>query len=122
MRRSWQINLMWLLDVNLPNGLVEFLRQSGFPCDTTVARGWRDLGNGILSEAAFQAGFRCILTRDKLFGESSGKALKNFPELSVVIIRIKQAREIIYLDKFREAWNSCPIQPVAGSVIEWPQK
>ena len=69
---------MWLLDVNLPNGLSRSLKQFGLDADTTIRRGWRDLGNGKLAEMAFDAGFRVILTRDRLFGESAGKALRSF--------------------------------------------
>jgi hypothetical protein len=56
---------MWLLDVNLPTGLLALLRGCGISCDTTANRGWRDLTNGLLAEAAFGAGFRVILTRDR---------------------------------------------------------
>ena len=112
---------MWLLDVNLPNGLVPMLQRFGIQCDTTVARGWRDLGNGVLAEAAFAAGFRAVLTRDRLFGESAGKALRAYPELSVVILRLPQARESIYLKEFEKRWAVHPIQPVPGKVVEWPE-
>ncbi len=33
---------MWLLDVNLPNGLARLLHGYGIPCDTTARRDWRD--------------------------------------------------------------------------------
>jgi hypothetical protein len=59
---------MWLLDVNLPNGLIRLLQGYEIPCATTARRGWRDLTNGALAEAAFREGFRVILTRDCLFG------------------------------------------------------
>jgi hypothetical protein len=49
---------MWLLDVNLPNGLIRLLQSYEIPCGTTVRRGWRDLTNGALDEAAFREGFR----------------------------------------------------------------
>jgi hypothetical protein len=42
---------MWLLDVNLPNGLMAILREHGIHAETTAYRGWRNLGNGKLSEA-----------------------------------------------------------------------
>ena len=41
---------MWLLDVNLPNGLIRLLQSYGIPCATTALRGWRDLTNGALTE------------------------------------------------------------------------
>ena len=48
---------MWLLDVNLPYGLIKKLETLGLKAETTVSRGWRNLGNGTLAEAAFTAGF-----------------------------------------------------------------
>lgn len=44
---------MWLLDVNLPTGLLRLLHSHGISCDTTVCRGWRELTNGELVAAAF---------------------------------------------------------------------
>ena len=111
---------MWLLDVNLPNGLVKLLKDLGFSCDTTSSRGWRNLGNGKLAEAASNSGFNVILTRDRLFGESAGKALKRFPHLAIVILQIPQSREITYLKNFEINWNRKPILPVSGQIIEWP--
>ena|SRR6266581_4132385 len=72
---------MWLLDVNLPTALLGVLRSRGIDCDTAASRGWRDLTNGLLAEAAFRAGFRVILTRDRGFGESAARALRLLPEL-----------------------------------------
>jgi hypothetical protein len=43
--------------------------------------------------AAQQAGFRCILTRDRLFSESATRgAPKRFPEFCVVLVTILQLR------------------------------
>lgn len=100
---------MWLLDVNLPNGLRSVLQEYGIESHTTVYKGWRDLGNGALAKVAVAAGFKAILTRDKLFGESAAKALDTFPELSVVIIRIPQSRAETYLINFRKQWQLKPI-------------
>jgi len=111
---------MWLLDVNLPNGLRHILAKYGHNAETTVFRGWRDLGNGVLAAAAHQAGFRVILTRDRLFGESAGRALKSFSDLGVVILKISQSREVNYLQEFEKQWALKPIRPVPGQVIEWP--
>ena len=111
---------MWLLDVNLPTGLVGVLTGYGIDCDTTAKRGWRDLTNGLLAQAAFGAGFRVILTRDRLFGESASGALRALPELAVVIVTLPQARASTYLIEFRSRWAQRPITPVAGRVVEWP--
>jgi len=111
---------MWLLDVNLPNGLRRVLEKLGQTSETTAFRGWRDLGNGVLAAAASQAGFRAILTRDRLFGESAGKALQTHPDLAVVILKISQSREAAYLTEFEKQWAVRPIRPEPGKVIEWP--
>ena len=111
---------MWLLDVNLPNGLVAALKEFGIDCDTTAGRGWRELENGELARAASAAGFTSILTRDRLFGESAGKALKHHPGLAVVIVTIPQSRSSLYMSEFRRHWGIAAIQPLAGRVIEWP--
>ena len=111
---------MWLLDVNLPNGVIGILKGFGIDCDTTVARGWRDLGNVALASVASKSGFKAVLTRDRLFGESAAKALHSFPELSIVIIRISQSKQSAYVKEFEVAWQARPIKPIAGMVVEWP--
>jgi predicted nuclease of predicted toxin-antitoxin system len=111
---------MWLLDVNLPNGLRSVLLDLGFESHTTVHQGWRNLGNGELSKAAVTAGFRVILTRDRLFGESAAKALQMYPQLCVVILKIPQSKAESYLASFKNHWEKNPILIVSGTVIEWP--
>jgi hypothetical protein len=111
---------MWLLDVNLPNGLVRLLHGYGISCDTTARRDWRDLTNGALAEAAFREGFRVILTRDRLFGTSARRALAALPELAIVVVTLPQAREEAYLAEFQIWWRRAPIKPLAGAVVEWP--
>lgn len=109
---------MWLLDVNLPNGLLRLLQSFGITCDTTVRRGWRDLTNGELALAALAGGFRVILTRDRDFGASAGTA--RAPALAIVVVTIPQAREAAYLEAFEARWRQRAIVPVPGSVIHWP--
>lgn len=111
---------MWLLDVNLPNGLLAALRKRGIACDTAVSRGWRELTNGRLVEAAYKAGFRVILTRDRLFGDSAIRALRTFQNVALVVVTLPQARESAYLDEFEVRWQKSPITPVVGKVVEWP--
>jgi predicted nuclease of predicted toxin-antitoxin system len=111
---------MWLLDVNLPNGLIRLLQSYGIPCATAARRGWRDLTNGALAEAAFREGFRVILTRDRLFGTSARRALAALPELGIVVVTLSQTREETYLAEFATQWRRKPIEPVAGAVVEWP--
>ena len=50
--------MMWLLDVNLPTALTGLLQNYNIAAETTVARGWRELTNGALAEAASCEGFR----------------------------------------------------------------
>jgi hypothetical protein len=111
---------MWLLDVNLPNGLAGALDHHGIPCDTAARRGWRELTNGALAEAAYREGFRAILTRDRHFGTSARRTLLALPELGIVIVTLPQTREEAYLAEFERAWRLKPIEPVAGQVIDWP--
>ena len=111
---------MWLLDVNLPNGLLRLLQSVGIACDTTVRREWRELTNGELAVAALAAGFRVILSRDRGFGASAGTLLAQSPELAIVIVTIPQAREAVYLEAFEARWRERAIVPVPGSVIQWP--
>ncbi|TMA60359.1 MAG: hypothetical protein E6J75_01365 [Deltaproteobacteria bacterium] len=91
---------MWLLDVNLPTGLLALLRSYSITCDTTANRGWRDLTNGLLAETAFAAGFH-VMTPDRLFGESASRALRGLPEFAVVVVTLPQARAATYLSEFR---------------------
>jgi predicted nuclease of predicted toxin-antitoxin system len=112
---------MWLLDVNLPTALLGVLRSHGIDCDAAAGRGWRDLTNGLLSEAAFRAGFRVILTRDRGFGESAARVLRSLPELAVVVVTLPQARAGPYVTEFKTRWEMRPIEPIAGRIVEWPQ-
>ena len=88
---------MWLLDVNLPNGLAGLLHGYGISCDTAARRDWRDRTNGAPADAAFREGFRVILTRDRLFGTSARRALAALPEFAIVVLTLPQAREKEYL-------------------------
>jgi len=69
---------------------------------------------------AFAEGFRCLLTRDQLFGESASQALKSFPEFAVVVITLPQQRWQEYRQPFLEARAASPIRPVPGRLIHWP--
>ena len=111
---------MWLLDANVDVHLAAVLREFGIQCETTVSRGWKALSNGELVEVTAAASFRCLLTRDQLFGESASRALKSFPQLSVVVITLPQQRWEDYRRRFLEAWAVSPIQPVPGQLTRWP--
>ena len=68
----------------------------------------------------FKRGFTCLLTRDRLFGESASKVLKRFPRFSVVLIDIPQVRGAEFAGLFREAWGMRSLLPVPGAMIRWP--
>ena len=70
---------MWLLDANIDVHLASLLKSFQIECDTAANRGWKALSNGHLVKAAVDAGFDCLLTRDRLFGESASRALRLFP-------------------------------------------
>ena len=76
--------------------------------------------NGSLAEVAFQAGFRVVLTRDRLFGSAVGRTLQSLPDLAIVIVMLPQARAAAYLAEFETHWRYAPIAPAAGQVVEWP--
>jgi len=79
---------MWLLDANMDVHLASVLTGFKIACDTAGKRGWRALSNGDLVSAAVGAGFRCLLTRDQLFGESASHALRLFPEFAVMVVNV----------------------------------
>jgi predicted nuclease of predicted toxin-antitoxin system len=111
---------VWLLDANLDIRICELLDEFGIASRTAESHGWKHLLNGQLVSAAVAAGFTCLLTRDQLFAESASRALKQFPQFEVVLIRLKQRRRSQYLDQFRLAWVREPIEPVPGRTIKWP--
>ena len=111
---------MWLLDANIDVHLVSVLRGLEISCDTAGQRGWKSLSNGELVRAAFEAGFKCLLTRDQLFGESASQALKHFPEFAVVVVNVAQRPWPQYREEFLARFRERPIEPVAGKLIQWP--
>ena len=111
---------MWLLDVNLPKKIGGLLGEFGIEAHSADDRGWGGLTNGALVETAQQAGFQCVLTRDRLFGESAARTLKRFPAFCVVLVTIPRLRGPEFLDHFRSAWVRSPIQLVAGQLLRWP--
>jgi predicted nuclease of predicted toxin-antitoxin system len=83
---------MWLLDVNMPKDVASLLGEFGIDAHHAASRGWGALTNGVLVETASAQGFVCVLTRDRLFSESAARALRTFPEFSVVLVTIRQVR------------------------------
>ncbi|HEV2418842.1 MAG TPA: DUF5615 family PIN-like protein [Terriglobia bacterium] len=111
---------MWLLDANMDVHLAQFLREAGISCETAASLGWKDLSNGHLVSMADGAGFWCLLTRDRLFGEAASRTLKLFPHFAVVVVHLPQRRWQEYREQFMKAWAESPIQPVRGRLIFWP--
>lgn len=53
--------------MNMPKGLVSALGELGIKSEHAASRGWGDLKNGKLVEAAVDAGFTCLLTRPPIW-------------------------------------------------------
>ncbi len=81
---------MWLLDANMDVHLLALLREFDVEGEAATRKGWGALDNGELVSAAAEAGFTCLLTQDRLFGESAAHALKAYPNFSVVVVRLRQ--------------------------------
>jgi hypothetical protein len=113
---------MWLLDVNMPQQLKPLLAELGITAETANARGWGTFVNGALLEAAATAGFKCLLTRDRLFGESASGHLKRYPHFAIVVVLLPQVRAPQFLASFRAAWGKSPIAPTTGQIQSWPRE
>lgn len=111
---------MWLLDANMDVNLVRVLARLGIRAETAGSRGWKAFSNGQLVAAAVASGFECLLTRDRQFGESAAKALREHPQFAVVLILLRQQRSDIYPKRFLELWSEAPIIPEPGRLLAWP--
>lgn len=100
---------MWLLDANIDIRVVEVLAEFGIKSRTAKSLGWRELSNGDLVSAAVAAQFTCLLTRDGLFAESAARAVRQFPDLALVVVRLPQQKWPAYGASFRSAWRQ-PIE------------
>jgi hypothetical protein len=111
---------MWLLDANMDVHLRSVLSELGVASETAAARGWKALSNGQLVAAAVEGGFDCLLTRDRLFGESASRALRVYSTFAVILVNLPQQRWPEYRLQFLKAWAFGPIKPEPGRLIEWP--
>ena len=111
---------MWLLDANMDVHLVAVLGDYGITSDTAASRGWKALSNGDLVAEAVAAWFDCLLTQDRLFGESASRALRSFPRFAVVVVCLPQQHWRPYRDRFMAGWADSPIQLVPGRLTLWP--
>jgi hypothetical protein len=100
--------------------LVSLLEELGIAAETASGRGWRALSNGDLVEAAADAGFDCLLTRDQLFGESAARAMRLFPRFAVVVVGIPQQPWREYRKAFLVEWTKRRIDPAYGQLTYWP--
>src|SRR3954470_18820354 len=91
---------MWRLDANMDVHLTSVLEELGIACETAAYRGWKALSNGQLVAAAVADGFDCLLTRDRLFGESASRALGLHPAFAVVLVHLPQQRWPEYRQSF----------------------
>jgi hypothetical protein len=111
---------VWLLDANLDIRVARILLEVGVQSCTAESLGWKALSSGELVSVAVAAGFTCMLTRDGLCAESATRALRQFPEFAVVVIRLPQQKWPAYGDSFRQSWNAGLIIPSRGRAIRWP--
>ncbi len=111
---------MWLLDANMDVHLVALLQGLGTKCEATTKRGWKNLTNGDLVSTAVAAGFTCVVTQDRLFGETAARALKTYPKFSVVVVHLPQKPWKEYQKDFEAAWAKTPILPAQGQIVHWP--
>jgi predicted nuclease of predicted toxin-antitoxin system len=109
-----------LLDANLDIRVAAILEEYGIASRTAESLGWKELSNGALVVAAVAAGFTCVLTRDVLFAESAGRALREHVDFAVVLVRLPQQKWPAYGETFRRAWKVATITPIAGKVVRWP--
>ncbi len=113
---------MWLLDVSMPRQTLAVLESWGVKAETARNLGWDRLRNGDLLSQASAAGFQCLLTRDKDFGSVASKAHHDNARLAIVIVTLPQRQADDFVALFVEAWQAEPIEPVAGSVVWWPER
>ncbi len=118
-RGNYEPQAMWLIDENLHIQLHKTLAELGVKAQTVSFAGLSGLDNGILTRKAFEFGFRCILTQDKDFPKDAARALRETPEMAVVIIKLAQTPAKTYLERFKELWWQSSIAPIQGKVTEW---
>ena len=111
---------MWLLDANMDVHLVSVLADFGVVAEGASRRGWQALTNGDLVDIAVREGFTCVLTQDRLFGQSALGSLEEFPSFAVVIVMLAQRPWHQYSQDFRDAWAKSPVTPQPGKVVRWP--
>lgn len=112
---------MWLLDEGLPVSLHKCLKNLKVEVETVEFRGWKGLRNGKLVTVAAEAGFTCILTKDRLFAQDAKKALVANPKMAVVLVLLSQVPREKYVKNFELNWKKSKLVPAPGQVTEWPK-
>ncbi len=113
-----------LIDNNVKQTVHLVLKEFGYFAETAKYHGLQDLSNGQLTKAAFNLGFRCILTQDKFFQKDAAQVLKSHPEMAIVLIdtlKLKQLPRDDYLERFKLELTKKTITPIAGKLTIWPE-
>ncbi len=108
-----------MIDENLHTGLYKILAEFGVPSKSVSYAGLSGFDNGTLTKAAYELGYRCILTRDRTFPRDAGHALAQTPEMAIVVVKLAQNPPHTYLVRFKLAFAQNPIVPLAGNILEW---
>ena len=111
---------MWLIDENLHKNLFKSLEKFGVTAQTVRFAGLSGLDNGKLTKEARRLGFTCILTQDKDFPKDAHKALRETPEMAVVIVNLRQHPPKTFTERFETCWAKEPIKAAPGKITHWP--
>jgi len=108
---------MWLLDANMDVHLTGVLTQFGIVSHTAADRGWKALSKGQLVAAAVASGFDCLLTRDRLLGESASHALRVHSMFALILINLPRAGRhrcvrLVDVCLVQEIERVCPDLPI----------
>ncbi|MGA2882024.1 MAG: hypothetical protein ABSG13_23980 [Bryobacteraceae bacterium] len=108
--------MLILFDNGTPRGLARFL--TGYSIEEARVRGWEELANGDLIDAAEQAGFEVLVTTDKnIHYQQNLKARK----IALVVLEHSQWPMVkLVTEKIVAAVNSA--QPGSYVVVEVPFK
>ena len=104
--------MLILFDNSTPRGLAHFL--TGHFVEEARSRGWDELSNGDLIDAAEQAGFEMIVTTDKNIRYQQNLASR---QIAIVVLEHSQWPMVkLVADKIAEAVNAA----TPGSYVEVP--
>jgi hypothetical protein len=84
---------VWLRDEGLPTSLHKCLTNLKVEVETVEFRGWKGLRNGRLVLVAAEAGFTCILTKDRSFAQDARKSLVAHPKMAIVLVLLSHVNK-----------------------------